>query len=115
MNRFDCPICYISYRITDGIIYCNNFVGKEETQRHGICVDCIRNLAKAAVGDAPIAKGGIGLPCPSCDNVILIGMLSSTITIFYKDYREFRLLSGSRYLSCSYETSTARIYYRSWL
>ena len=81
MNCFDCPICYESYSVTDGIIYCRDFIGNEETKNHGTCVSCIRNLAKAATGDAPVAKGGIGLPCPSCDNVILTGVSSTLICI----------------------------------
>lgn len=73
--EFTCPICYISYPIEEGIIYCCPS-GDEEgfKEIHGICVDCIRGLAKLATEGAPIAKGGIGLLCPSCDNAIPIGM-----------------------------------------
>nr|CAD2175145.1 unnamed protein product [Meloidogyne enterolobii] len=42
-------------------------------QSHPFCHDCILGLASAAVGEIPLAKGGIGLRCmmTGCDNPIL--------------------------------------------
>nr|CAD2160283.1 unnamed protein product [Meloidogyne enterolobii] len=46
---------------------------KSDPQIHPFCHDCILGLAKAAVGEIPLAKGGIGLRCmmTGCDNPIL--------------------------------------------
>uniref|UniRef100_A0A914KZI8 RING-type domain-containing protein n=1 Tax=Meloidogyne incognita TaxID=6306 RepID=A0A914KZI8_MELIC len=46
---------------------------KSDPQIHPFCRDCILGLAKAAVGEIPLAKGGIGLRCmmTGCDNPIL--------------------------------------------
>uniref|UniRef100_A0A1I8C0U9 RING-type domain-containing protein n=1 Tax=Meloidogyne hapla TaxID=6305 RepID=A0A1I8C0U9_MELHA len=53
----------------------NNQKGKEnsESQVHPFCRTCVRGSASAAVGEVPMAKGGIGLRCmvPDCDNPIL--------------------------------------------
>ena len=82
--EFECSICYTSYYIDDGVVYCSAFNGKGDLKKvHGTCIDCIKGLGKAAATDAPIAKGGIGLPCPvfECENVILISMFYFYFTI----------------------------------
>ena len=80
--EFECPVCFLSHSINDGIIYCCPLGEQNDSNDiHGICVECIRNLAKVATEGAAIAKGGFGLLCPSCDNVIPIGMVSFVIKI----------------------------------
>ncbi|KAL7077961.1 hypothetical protein ACQ4LE_003459 [Meloidogyne hapla] len=46
---------------------------KSDHQVHAFCHECILGQASAAVGEIPIAKGGIGLRCmmTDCDNPIL--------------------------------------------
>uniref|UniRef100_A0A915MFZ0 RING-type domain-containing protein n=1 Tax=Meloidogyne javanica TaxID=6303 RepID=A0A915MFZ0_MELJA len=44
-----------------------------ESQVHAFCRTCVRGSASAAVGEIPMAKGGVGLRCmvPDCENPIL--------------------------------------------
>ncbi|KAE9549396.1 hypothetical protein FO519_007386, partial [Halicephalobus sp. NKZ332] len=59
----------------DGCILCSSFNGKGDSRKiHQFCIDCIKGIAKSATEDAPIADGGIGLPCPveECQNVLHI-------------------------------------------
>ncbi|CAK5008058.1 unnamed protein product [Meloidogyne enterolobii] len=51
----------------------NKFPEISDPQSHPFCRDCILGLATAAVGEIPLAKGGIGLRCmmTGCDNPIL--------------------------------------------
>nr|CAD2175141.1 unnamed protein product [Meloidogyne enterolobii] len=46
---------------------------KSESQVHAFCRTCVRGSASAAVGEIPMAKGGVGLRCmvPDCENPIL--------------------------------------------
>ncbi|KAE9549216.1 hypothetical protein FO519_007577 [Halicephalobus sp. NKZ332] len=69
--EFECSVCFTSYPISDSVIYCCPFGDEEDSNEvHGTCVDCVRGLAKTAAEDAPVAKGGIGLLCSSCNNII---------------------------------------------
>ncbi|KAE9547243.1 hypothetical protein FO519_009544, partial [Halicephalobus sp. NKZ332] len=72
--EFECSICFTAYSTDDEVIYCSYFNGESNLKEvHATCLDCIKGLAKAAITDAPVAKGGIGLPCPAykCENVLL--------------------------------------------
>ena len=82
--EFECSICYVSYPVNDGVVYCSPFNEEENTETtHGTCIDCIKGLANAATTEAPIAKGGIGLPCPilECENVLLRSKFHVGITL----------------------------------
>uniref|UniRef100_A0A915LV08 RING-type domain-containing protein n=1 Tax=Meloidogyne javanica TaxID=6303 RepID=A0A915LV08_MELJA len=76
----ECFVCSDKFAFED-IIYCNNTDVLENRpcssthnyEIHPFCHDCILGLASAAVGEIPLAKGGIGLRCmmTGCDNPIL--------------------------------------------
>uniref|UniRef100_A0A915LMV4 RING-type domain-containing protein n=2 Tax=Meloidogyne incognita group TaxID=654580 RepID=A0A915LMV4_MELJA len=76
----ECFVCSDKFAFED-IIYCNNTDVLENRpcssthkyEIHPFCHDCVLGLASAAVGEIPLAKGGIGLRCmmTGCDNPIL--------------------------------------------
>nr|CAD2135261.1 unnamed protein product [Meloidogyne enterolobii] len=80
----ECLVCFDKFPLND-IIYCNNtwdnlekpwfswFIYQAKKEIHPFCHDCILGLVSAAVGEIPLAKGGIGLRCmmTGCDNPIL--------------------------------------------
>ena len=76
MSTFKCGICWETSPINDGYISCTPFNGNgDPTVIHKFCIDCMRNVAKSAIDDGRIAHGGVGLLCPSCNNIIPIGIL----------------------------------------
>uniref|UniRef100_A0AC34R0K8 RING-type domain-containing protein n=1 Tax=Panagrolaimus sp. JU765 TaxID=591449 RepID=A0AC34R0K8_9BILA len=76
-GKFTCPICFEIISAKKKKIYCASFVTKssnDKEEKHKICAGCIKELAKSALTDAPLAFNGIGLPCcvPKCENVFLM-------------------------------------------
>ena len=79
MTTFDCLICLELYPISDGYVLCSPFNNKGNAREtHTVCIECIKGFAQSAIGDSPVAEGGVGLRCPvpECNNVLLIGKLS---------------------------------------
>uniref|UniRef100_A0AC34Q098 RING-type domain-containing protein n=1 Tax=Panagrolaimus sp. JU765 TaxID=591449 RepID=A0AC34Q098_9BILA len=73
---FICPICFEECWIKNGQVFCTPFEPRNngKVATHRICENCIKQLAKSALTDAPLAFNGIGLPCcvPKCGNVFLM-------------------------------------------
>uniref|UniRef100_A0A915N5X0 Uncharacterized protein n=1 Tax=Meloidogyne javanica TaxID=6303 RepID=A0A915N5X0_MELJA len=66
-------------------------------QSHPFCRDCILGLASAAVGEIPLAKGGIGLRCmmTGCDNPILYSEIYKLLPKNIKNKLEERMFEES--------------------
>uniref|UniRef100_A0A1I8C2Y8 IBR domain-containing protein n=1 Tax=Meloidogyne hapla TaxID=6305 RepID=A0A1I8C2Y8_MELHA len=70
---------------------------KSDHQVHAFCHECILGQASAAVGEIPIAKGGIGLRCmmTDCDNPILYSEIRNLLSIDLQLKLEERMLEES--------------------
>lgn len=80
-ETFECPVCFETYSIDDGMIRCVNYEDKgNDENSHGVCIDCIRGHAKCAIFENPVAFGGVGLPCvhTDCKNILLMCKLNNS-------------------------------------
>uniref|UniRef100_A0A1I8C1S9 RRM domain-containing protein n=1 Tax=Meloidogyne hapla TaxID=6305 RepID=A0A1I8C1S9_MELHA len=72
---FECLVCYDKVKLNQ-VVFCNITVSDtqdSDPKAHAFCLNCVSGYASAAVGEIPMAKGGIGLRCmmTDCDNPIL--------------------------------------------
>ncbi|KAL7077956.1 hypothetical protein ACQ4LE_002853, partial [Meloidogyne hapla] len=70
---------------------------EEKSDLHAFCRDCVLGQASAAIGEIPIAKGGIGLRCmmTDCDNPILYSEIRNLLPEDVQKKLEERMLEES--------------------
>ncbi|KAF7634559.1 RRM domain-containing protein [Meloidogyne graminicola] len=91
IKNFKCLVCFDQFPLNQ-IVFCSY-----DKQAHAFCTDCVFGSALAAVGDVPMAKGGIGLRCmmPECDNPILYSEIRVILSKDLQIKLEERILQES--------------------
>uniref|UniRef100_A0A914L1M6 RING-type domain-containing protein n=1 Tax=Meloidogyne incognita TaxID=6306 RepID=A0A914L1M6_MELIC len=96
---FECLVCYDKVKLNN-VVFCNIPVSATEDsdpEAHTFCLTCVSGHASAAVGEIPMAKGGIGLRCMAtgCDNPILYSEIRMVLSEDVQKKLDERILQES--------------------